>query len=70
MIYELQNAFKRCNTIDDIYIQNRNTQHSMGIQETWRQGNAGQGVVIGIVDDGVDVSHPDLKDRLVSCACV
>lgn len=37
----------------------------MGILETWRTGNAGKGVVIGIVDDGVDYNHADLRDKFV-----
>lgn len=29
----------------------------------WRQGILGQGVVVGVMDSGVDLGHPDLGDR-------
>ena len=29
----------------------------------WEEGLAGEGVVVGILDSGVDVNHPDLIDR-------
>ena len=28
--------------------------------ELWRQGITGQGVVVSVVDDGLDHTHPDL----------
>lgn len=32
----------------------------------WRQGITGRGVVVSILDDGVDHTHPDLRDNFVS----
>lgn len=32
----------------------------------WSAGYSGKGVVICIVDDGLDHQHPDLSDRYVS----
>lgn len=32
-------------------------------------GNKGQGVVIGLLDSGVDTDHPDLSDAVVAQAC-
>lgn len=31
----------------------------------WKQGAKGKGAVIAILDSGIDLSHPDLRDRLV-----
>ncbi|OWF49164.1 Neuroendocrine convertase 2 [Mizuhopecten yessoensis] len=37
---------------------------SMNIQKAWAKGFTGKGVVIGIVDGGVDVTHPDLSNKV------
>lgn len=39
---------------------------SMNVKETWEKGYTGKGVTIAIVDDGVDVSHLDLRAKYVS----
>ncbi len=31
----------------------------------WQKGEKGDGIVIAILDTGVDVSHPDLKDQII-----
>ena len=36
-----------------------------GVPEAWATGAAGQGVTIAIVDTGVELMHPDLKNNLV-----
>jgi len=38
----------------------------MGVLGAWKAGFTGKGVSIGITDDGVDYSHPDLKNKIVS----
>ena len=34
----------------------------------WKSGYTGKGIVVGVVDDGVDGSHPELKDNYVTIA--
>lgn len=36
------------------------------VMPVWRQGITGRGVVVSILDDGVDHTHPDLRDNFVS----
>lgn len=37
----------------------------MGIRETWELGYTGKGVVVTIVDDGIEINHADLKQNYV-----
>ena len=34
------------------------------VMPVWRQGITGKGVVVSILDDGVDHTHPDLQRQL------
>lgn len=34
-------------------------------QSQWNAGNEGEGVVVAIIDTGVDYNHPDLKDNII-----
>ena len=38
----------------------------MNVIEAWKSGYTGEGTTIAIVDDGVDINHPDLKENIVS----
>ncbi|KAL3319956.1 hypothetical protein Ciccas_001360 [Cichlidogyrus casuarinus] len=38
----------------------------MNVKEVWKQGFAGQGVTVSILDDGLETDHPDLKDNYSS----
>jgi major intracellular serine protease len=33
--------------------------------EMWDKGERGKGVVVAILDTGIDITHPDLKDRII-----
>jgi subtilisin family serine protease len=37
----------------------------MGVYEAWKKGYSGKGVVIAVLDDGMDINHIDLKDNYV-----
>lgn len=37
----------------------------MGVQESWDKGYTGKNVIIAIVDDGIEIDHPDLKQNYV-----
>lgn len=38
----------------------------MNVMEAWRRGYTGKGVVVTIMDDGIDYTHPDLTKSYVS----
>ncbi|TPP58068.1 Furin [Fasciola gigantica] len=42
--------------------------HDMKVQEAWKLGYTGKNVVVTIMDDGVDHTHPDLITNYVSTA--
>ena len=40
--------------------------NSMRIKEAWKRGFTGKGVVVTILDDGLEWDHPDLIKNYVS----
>lgn len=38
----------------------------MNVQEAWAEGITGRGVVVTILDDGLEKNHPDLYKNYVS----
>lgn len=38
----------------------------MNVQPAWQEGISGKGVVVTILDDGLEKSHPDLIKNYVS----
>mgnify|MGYP000205824660 CR=1 FL=1 len=50
---------------DRICLQ-KNTEVSMNVRAAWNSGYTGKGVLVAVVDDGVNMNHPDLEDNFVS----
>ena len=46
-------------------LQHRDNHHDMNVERAWEEGATGKGVVISILDDGIEHTHPDLKDNYV-----
>lgn len=46
--------------------QNRGNGLDMNVQEAWAEGITGNGVVVTILDDGLEKDHPDLSNNYVS----
>ena len=42
------------------------TAISMNVKLAWRAGYTGKGVLVAVVDDGVNMNHPDLTSNFVS----
>jgi len=38
----------------------------MNVQPAWQDGITGKGVVVSILDDGIETDHPDLLRNYVS----
>ncbi len=38
----------------------------MNVESAWRAGYTGKGVIVAVVDDGVNMNHDDLKSNFVS----
>ena len=39
----------------------------LNLMNVWKQGYTGRGIVISVLDDGLDHTHPDLEPNYVSC---
>jgi furin len=51
---------------DDSSFQNRGKGLDMNVQGAWAEGITGRGVVVTILDDGLEKDHPDLANNYVS----
>lgn len=40
----------------------------MNVIPAWKEGVTGKGIVVTILDDGLESDHPDLIDNFVSCS--
>lgn len=46
--------------------QYNSNDRDLNVKEAWKQGVTGQGVVVSILDDGIEKNHPDLERNYVS----
>lgn len=49
-----------------VLFQNRGGGLDMNVIPAWREGITGRGVVVTILDDGLETDHPDLVANYVS----
>jgi len=48
-----------------MWLQNRASGLDMNVIPAWNNGYTGRGVVVSILDDGIEKDHPDLKRNYV-----
>ena len=48
-----------------VLIQNRGMGLDMNVQEAWAEGVTGRGIVVTILDDGLEKDHPDIRRNYV-----
>lgn len=49
-----------------ILFQHRGNGLDMNVIPAWKEGVTGKGIVVTILDDGLETDHPDLVDNYVS----
>ena len=58
--------FFTCNICIFSSFQNRGHGLDMNVRRAWERGYTGKGVVVTILDDGIEKDHPDLRKNYVS----
>ena len=48
-----------------MWLQSRANGLDMNVIPAWNDGYTGRGVVVSILDDGIEKDHPDLKRNYV-----
>lgn len=48
------------------FLQSNGNQRDLNVREAWQQGYTGRGIVVSILDDGIEKNHPDLEANYVS----
>lgn len=48
------------------FLQYNSNHRDLNVKEAWKQGVTGLGVVVSILDDGIEKNHPDLELNYVS----
>uniref|UniRef100_I3JKW5 Proprotein convertase subtilisin/kexin type 5a n=1 Tax=Oreochromis niloticus TaxID=8128 RepID=I3JKW5_ORENI len=61
----LQRRVKRISRSSN-HTDSKACQSHMNIAAAWRRGYTGKGVVVSVLDDGIEREHPDLKPNYVS----
>ncbi len=61
----------RLRTLNNVFFSLRLSQQrpdgfDMNVKAAWKKGYTGRGVVVSILDDGIEKDHPDLKRNYVS----
>lgn len=46
-------------------LQNGAVSPSMNIENAWNKGKTGKNVLVGVVDDGIYMTHTDIDDNIV-----
>lgn len=49
-----------------LFLQHRGNGIDMNVIPAWREGITGKGIVVTILDDGLETDHPDLQQNFVS----
>ena len=47
-------------------VQNNANHRDLNVKGAWELGFTGKGVVVSILDDGIEQNHPDLAQNYVS----
>ncbi|MFS0823212.1 S8 family peptidase [Bacillus sp. 1P02SD] len=56
-------------TIQSVVDQTNETPEGVQLVQApsiWNESSQGEGIVIAVIDTGIDTSHPDLKDRIIA----
>lgn len=48
------------------HFQHRGNELDMNVIPAWKEGVTGKGIVVTILDDGLETDHPDLVENYVS----
>ena len=48
----------------DTFLNNTSDLNLMNVPAVWNRGFTGEGVIVAVLDDGVDLQHPDLANNL------
>lgn len=65
VLIEPNQRYRIANTPNDPLISNQSYLEQIHAQKAWDAGAGKDSIVIAVVDTGVELDHPDLKDKLV-----